>query len=259
MECKELLEKERRYTLFLVGTIDHSIDPIVRAIGAWSGEINLSSIAIRVTLAVIIGGIIGAERATKHHVAGLRTHILVCLGACVAMLTNEFISPNADAARLGAGVVTGIGFLGAGTILVTSRNQVKGLTTAAALWASGAVGLAIGIAFYTLALFSTLFIVIALIFLPRIERVLQYRARSYSIHVELFARPDLKKLLDYLRENNIVIKTLEYDPSYANTGLSVYSISMASKKNANGKYTYHRELIKKLSELDYVNYVEFMD
>lgn len=245
--------------MFFTGTVDHFLDPIVKLLGNWSGDINAWSVFIRVILSVLIGGIIGAERATKHHVAGLRTYILVCLGACVAMLTNEFISQNADVARLGAGVLTGIGFLGAGTIMVTSRNQVRGLTTAAALWASGAVGLAIGIGFYTLALASAAMIIIALIFLPKIEFALQKGAKSFDIHIELLSRPDLKKFLDYVRTQNVLVKSIEYDPAYANTGLSVYSIALYAMPNEQGKRIRHKELIEDLAKLDYVNYVEFMD
>lgn len=245
--------------MFLSGIVDHSQDPIVKVFGDWAGDINVASVIMRVVLAVILGGIIGAERATKHHVAGLRTYILVCLGACIAMLTNEFISKNADVARLGAGVLTGIGFLGAGTIMVTSRNQVRGLTTAAALWASGAVGLAIGIGFYTLALSSAAMIIIALIFLPKIEGALQKNASLFDIHVELLSRPDLKSLLDYVRSQNIAVLSIAYDPAYANTGLSVYSLALKANKTKDKKRVTKSELFEGLKALEYVNYVEFMD
>lgn len=245
--------------MFFSGTVSHSQDPIVKMCGDWLGEINIYSIIIRVILAVLIGGLIGAERAKKHHVAGLRTHILVCLGATVAMMINDFISENADVARLGAGVLTGIGFLGAGTMVVTSRNQVRGLTTAAALWASGALGLAIGIAFYTLALATAVLIIFALIFLPKIEKTIQKNSKSYDIHIELLSRPDLKHLLEFLRSKNIVIKSLEYDSSYANSGLSVYSLSLYSQKDESGQRIKYEELLKELKTFNYVNYVEFMD
>lgn len=245
--------------LLLDGIINYSQDPIVNLIGDWIGEINIYSIIVRVILSVLIGGIIGAERASKHHVAGLRTHILVCLGSCVAMFINCFITENADVARLGAGVITGIGFLGAGTILVTSRNQVRGLTTAAALWTAGTLGLAIGVGFYTLALCATVLIIISLIFLPKIERALQKKSHSYDIHIELHARTDLKKLLAFLREKNIIISSISYDPAYANSGLSVYTLVLISKKNKDGKYLYYNDLVVQLRELEYVNYVDFMD
>lgn len=245
--------------MILTGIVNHSQDPIVKLVGSWAGEINIYSIIIRVILAVLIGGLIGAERAKKHHVAGLRTHILVCLGATVAMMINDFISENADVARLGAGVLTGIGFLGAGTMVVTSRNQVKGLTTAAALWASGAIGLAIGIAFYTLALATAILIIFSLIFLPKIERSIQKNSKSYDIHIELLSRPDLKKLLDFLRSKNIMIKSITYDASYANSGLSVYSLSLYAEKDEKNNRVKYQDLLNDLKTFDYVNYVEYMD
>lgn len=234
-------------------------DPIVKLVGDWAYDINVWSVILRVVLACLIGGIIGAERASKHHVAGLRTYILVCLGSCAAMMTNQFISDSADVARLGAGVVTGIGFLGAGTIMVTSRNQVRGLTTAAALWACGCVGLAIGIGFYTMAIAAAIVILLALVLLPKIEQSLQDRAKLVDIHIELLSRPDLKKLLEYVRSNNIQVLSIAYDPAYANTGLSVYSIALKINKNEQGKYIKHDLLLKKLKALEYVNYVEYMD
>lgn len=175
------------------------------------------------------------------------------------MMTNQFISDSADVARLGAGVVTGIGFLGAGTIMVTSRNQVRGLTTAAALWACGCVGLAIGIGFYTMAIAAAIVILLALVLLPKIEQSLQDRAKLVDIHIELLSRPDLKKLLEYVRSNNIQVLSIAYDPAYANTGLSVYSIALKINKNEQGKYIKHDLLLKNLKALEYVNYVEYMD
>lgn len=234
-------------------------DPIVKLVGDWAYDINVWSVILRVVLACLIGGIIGAERASKHHVAGLRTYILVCLCSCAAMMTNQFISDSADVARLGAGVVTGIGFLGAGTIMVTSRNQVRGLTTAAALWACGCVGLAIGIGFYTMAIAAAIVILLALVLLPKIEQSLQDRAKLVDIHIELLSRPDLKKLLEYVRSNNIQVLSIAYDPAYANTGLSVYSIALKINKNEQGKYIKHDLLLKNLKALEYVNYVEYMD
>lgn len=98
-----------------------------------------------------MGGVIGLERDLKNHAAGFRTYILVCLGSSIVMMTNQFIFNNyelGDPARMGAQVISGIGFLGAGTIMVTNHNHVKGLTTAAGLWSAACIGLAIGIGFY---------------------------------------------------------------------------------------------------------------
>jgi putative Mg2+ transporter-C (MgtC) family protein len=118
-------------------------------------EVTYLAIAIRILAAVIIGGFIGLERGLKNRPAGLRTYMLVCVGACIVMLTNQYmvqVYGTGDPVRMGAQVVSGIGFLGAGTIIVTRRNQIKGLTTAAGLWSAAGVGLALGIGFYEAAL-----------------------------------------------------------------------------------------------------------
>ena len=122
----------------------------------WLLEPNLLTLLIRTLLALICAGVIGFERGAHGSAAGLRTHILVCLGAMIAMCTGVFVSMyyQADAERIGAQVVSGIGFLGAGTIMV-NRGHVKGLTTAAGLWASACIGLAIGTGFYEAAIIGT--------------------------------------------------------------------------------------------------------
>ena len=118
-------------------------------------EITYLSIVLRILASIIVGGLIGLERRMKNRPAGLRTYMLVCVGACLVILTNQYIyqvTGSGDPMRLGAQVVSGIGFLGAGTIIVTKHNQIKGLTTAAGLWASAGVGLAFGVGFYEAAL-----------------------------------------------------------------------------------------------------------
>ena len=129
------------------------VDPIVKLFGengSWLANLSFGSIIVRLALAIILAGSIGIERAIKKHAAGLRTYILVCVASCMAMIADAFIVETygtGDAARFGAQVISGIGFLGAGTILVTSRSQVKGLTTAAGLWAVACLGLTIGAGF----------------------------------------------------------------------------------------------------------------
>lgn len=115
-------------------------------------ELNWISITVRLLLALICGGILGIEREKKRRPAGLRTYMLVCVGAAFVMITNEYMSfkyEGVDPSRMGAQVISGIGFLGAGTIIVTGRNRVKGLTTAAGLWAAACIGLAAGAGFYS--------------------------------------------------------------------------------------------------------------
>ena len=238
--------------------INRFIDPIVRLLGEnfiWLSELTIGSIIVRLTLVIIFSGIIGIERASKKHEAGLRTYVLVCVGAAVAMLTNQFIFEafgTGDVGRIAAQVISGIGFLGAGTILITSRNQIKGLTTAACLWACACMGLAIGIGFYTLTIVGFVLIIIVLVLLNPLEKYLLKFVSTYSIHIELLARTDLKELINLSRKMNMKILSIERNAAYANSGLSVYTINF--KKIQKNEENSH--FIQKIKELPYVNYVE---
>lgn len=232
------------------------VDPIVKFFGEWLKDVNFYSIIIRLLLAVLCGGIIGIERATRRHAAGFRTYILVCVGACMATLTNQFIFQQfdgGDIARLGAQVISGIGFLGAGTILVTSKNQIKGLTTAAGLWACACMGLGIGVGFYTLALVAVMIIMLALTLLPKIESYFTERTRSMEIHVEFENRTDLKDFITYVRNQDLKIVSLEYNTAYSSTGISVYTIAITQEKK---KMKNHIEIINDIKKLPFVNHVE---
>ena len=127
----------------------------------WLLEPNLLTLIIRTLMAIICAGVIGFERDAHGSAAGLRTHILVCLGAMIAMSTGVFAATHfsGDASRIGAQVVSGIGFIGAGTIMV-NRGHIKGLTTAAGLWTSACIGLAIGTGFYEAAIVGSIAVLI---------------------------------------------------------------------------------------------------
>jgi len=125
---------------------------------------------IKLVLAVILGGLVGIEREIIHRPAGLRTHMLVCMGACIFMIVSQEF--NADPARIAAGVVTGVGFIGAGTIIAGRRRgseTVRGITTAASLWATSGIGMLVGIGDFVLSVFSTLLVVLILWF-GKVER-----------------------------------------------------------------------------------------
>mgnify|MGYP003291502609 CR=1 FL=1 len=139
-----------------------------------SEPLSIFNVFIRLVLAVIAGGIIGNERGKHGSAAGLRTHILVCIGACVSSLTGIFASLNlgyqGDVFRISAQVISGIGFLGAGMIIIKNTSMVTGLTTAAGLWTTGTIGIAIGFGFYFGAILATMFCVFTAAFLTRFER-----------------------------------------------------------------------------------------
>lgn len=182
-------------------------------------EVTDLAILIRITAAVLIGGIIGMERSIKNRPAGLRTYMLVCVGSCLIMLTNQYIYQTVgagDPMRLGAQVVSGIGFLGAGTIIVTKHNQIKGLTTAAGLWAAAGVGLALGIGFYEAAIIAALAIYCTLTVLQFVEDRVNRKTKVLEIYTELSNDIPLGRFLHSLRSADLEIEDIQYEK---NTGL----------------------------------------
>jgi len=138
--------------------------------------VNLFSTIVRLTLAFILGGVIGLEREKKGVSAGLRTHILVTVGSALIMLTSLYIygmfkeeGCAIDPGRIAAGVVTGVGFLGAGTI-IRSKEGIRGLTTAASIWISAAIGLAVGCGYFSAAIIVTGASYLALSILKKLEK-----------------------------------------------------------------------------------------
>ncbi len=152
-------------------------------------DFNLASIALRLTLSVFLGGLIGMERGRRGRAAGLRTHILVCLGASMASLMGVYITQelalSSDASRIAAQVISGISFLGAGTIITKGRFRVSGLTTAAGLWATAAIGLALGYAFFEGALIATLLTVLTITVLSHFEARINRKNARLGIYIEL--------------------------------------------------------------------------
>lgn len=149
-------------------------------------QFNEITVIIRIILAAIIGGLIGSERGRHGRAAGLRTHILVCLGAAMTSLTSLFISETlgfgGDVARLSAQVISGIGFLGAGMIMIKSGNSITGLTTAAGMWATAAIGIAVGYGFYVGAIVAAVICIFSVTVLSRLEK--ERKSGAY-VYVEL--------------------------------------------------------------------------
>ena len=173
-------------------------------------------ILLKLLLAMVFGGIIGLEREIGHRPAGFRTHTLVCMGSAVVMMTSEFLITNytsnpPDPARLGAQVISGIGFLGAGTIL-KDGSRVRGLTTAASLWVVACIGLAIGVGFYWGALAATLFSYITLVVLKKFENLVP-GLRDFEITLEIPNAPgQIAQITNVLAQLNIRIRDIKVDP-----------------------------------------------
>lgn len=184
--------------------------------------LSLAAILIRMLLAVLCGGIIGIEREFKRRPAGFRTHILICMGAAITTLTSEFLMLEmhytADISRLGAQVIAGIGFIGAGTIIVTRHQRVKGLTTAAGLWTVAIVGLCIGCGFYEGAVVTTLLVLVAGLVFAKLEYWITSHAPEVNVMLEYTDEGCLETFLQLFRDKNVKILHMEIArPTFGDT------------------------------------------
>ena len=196
---------------------------------------NWVSVVFRLAIATVCGGIIGFDRGRKRRPAGFRTYMIVCIGAALTMLISQHLfwrGYTTDLSRLGAQVVSGIGFLGAGTIIVTGRQQIKGLTTAAGLWASACMGLAIGAGFYFGALVGFLLVLFTMTVLSYVEGRIIASARNMNIYVEYTSSTDVGVLIDSIKKLDVKIYDIEIRRSRASEG--VYPSSIISLKLPKG-------------------------
>lgn len=176
-------------------------------------EVTYLAVILRIVTAVIVGGVLGLERGMKNRPAGLRTYMLVCVGACLIMLTNQYlwqVSNAGDPMRLGAQVVSGIGFLGAGTILHEGLT-IRGLTTAASLWMVSAIGLAVGSGMFFLSIMATVITMITLVTFHTWEKRFAATSRSDRRFVRITTsnRNDvIADITGYLTLNGIQVRSL---------------------------------------------------
>jgi len=171
------------------------------------------SVVIRLSLAVICGGIIGIERSRKRRPAGFRTHILICLGAAMTTLTSQYLflvmHLFTDMARLGAQVIAGIGFIGAGSIIVTGRRRVKGLTTAAGLWTAAIVGLCCGAGFYEGAVLATVLIMAAELLFSKLEYRIMGTSQDVHLLIQYESGPCLNEIIRRVHDQDATILDLD--------------------------------------------------
>ena len=225
------------------------------------GKITVVDIVLRLLGAVIVGFAVGAQRARTSHPAGIRTHILVALGSCVVMVTScilyeqtiaVFGTTPSDPARLGAQVINGIGFLGAGTIIVTGKQEVKGLTTAAGLWASACMGLAIGAGFYECVLIAFAMIFLSIRLFPIVDAYIQENARDINLYLEFNSMDDVSTIINQLKAQNVQIYDIDIERNRSGEQLhpsSIFSIRLNEKIP-------HTQLLSELAGLDCLCVIE---
>ena len=170
-------------------------------------ELTFLSMVLRFLTATLAGAVIGYSRGKAQHAAGLRTHILVCIGAAGAMIVGEYLVSvkgfDTDAARIPAQVISGIGFLGAGSIIVTGRSHVTGLTTAAGLWASACMGLAAGAGYFSCVLVMCVLILLVLEILYKVDKHYVSQSRQMFLYLEMQRGTRMGTVLSLLNEHHV--------------------------------------------------------
>ena len=214
------------------------------------------AVAIRLVIATACGSLIGWERVVRRHSAGIRTFALVSLGSAVAAVLNIYLALipnlNADVSRIPAGVVSGIGFLGAGTILVTGRNQIKGLTTAATLWVASCMGMAFGAGYLSVGFVCFGLVLIANLLLMHLSTRVEENSRYVSLYIEVEETNGIKKLRKSFKEMGYQVTSMNKTKDKTLSGTdTALMIDLDFKKRHS-----HLKLIDDLNNLDFVSYVE---
>lgn len=196
-------------------------------------NIDSWSVAVRMLLAVVCGGLIGIEREYKRRPAGFRTHMLICLGAAMTTLTSQYLCVHlqydTDITRLGAQVVAGVGFIGAGTIIVSRHQRVKGLTTAAGLWTTAIIGLALGSGFYEGALLTTVLLLLAEVVFSRLEYRIMNNTPEVNLYIEFADRKSLDDMLRLCQAQHVKTLNLEITRSADANTCAIFSLRLTRK------------------------------
>lgn len=231
----------------------HTIDPLTQALGPWASELTIYAVVLRIVLSILFSAIIGCERSSKRHAAGLRTFILVSFASTLAMTLDL---ANGGAFYLSAATVIAIAIITVNSILYSSKNQIKGLTTSVGLWACGILGMTIGAGLYTVSIIAFIALIFSLSLFPAIEVYLKNRSNHFEIHVELTSPEHLQTFVSTIRQLGMTIDDIELNPAYAGSGLSVYSIAISISSHELHKYKSHQEIIEALDTLEYVRHIE---
>lgn len=231
-------------------------------------QCNLPSVALRLVLAMIFGGMLGIERAKKGRAAGFRTYMFVCMGAALTVLLSQYesmmlagqwndvaqeVGIRTDVSRFGAQVINGIGFLGAGTIILTGRQEIKGLTTAAGLWASACMGLAIGSGFYECAVLGFILILVTTVLLDRVSSWIVSTARNMDLYIEFEKMEDLGQIIAVFKDMNIQIFDVDIQREKHPNGSVAIGAVISSRLPR--KET-HSNVMSVISKFDFVTIVD---
>ncbi|MDY6399354.1 MAG: MgtC/SapB family protein [Synergistales bacterium] len=233
-------------------------DPLIEYLGEWAVGINFYSVIFRICLVLVLAALVGCERSSKRHSAGLRTFIIISLASAVSAMVDLSILAKTEHGFpvISAASVVSIAMISGNSILFSSKSQIKGLTTSAGLWACGIIGLATGAGLYTIALLSFIALLCSISQLPLIETILKDRSNHFEILLELKNTYNLQDFVTTIRKLGLKIDDIESNPAYLNSGLSVYSVSITISQRDFKKYKRHRDIIEALRTLDYIHHIE---
>lgn len=233
------------------------VDEIANILGPWSQGLNTGSVLLRIVLSLVLSAIVGYERSSKRHSAGLRTFIIVSLAATTAAIVEGYFQAQGSTGPwISAAVILSIAMLSGYSIFFSSKGQIKGLTTSAGLWTCGIIGLAIGLGLYTVAIIAWAALLCSLSWFPVVEAYLKDKSNHFEVHLELKNKSDLQIFSTTIRRLGMRIEDIELNPAYRNSGLSVYTVSFTISSQELKKYKRHSQIIEALRSLDYIAYIE---
>lgn len=216
-------------------------------------DLNLVSVIVRIFLSMLCGGSIGVERGRAHQAAGMRTYMLVCMGAAMVMMTGQYMFihfQTGDPARLGAQVVSGIGFLGAGSIIIAGKTKIRGLTTAAGLWTSACIGLSIGIGFYEAGIVATSAVFLIMTRLRRLEYHLINDDEWFRFYVEMEENVKISRVAQELLSIGIQMGEMRMEQNAESFQKVVISLSDKNHRS-------REEVTKYLEKIDGILFVKY--
>ena len=224
---------------------------IVRITQGW----GWAAITLRLAIAAVVGILIGLNRELKNRSAGIKTHVLVCVGSALATMTSEYVSiafpGQGDINRIGAQVISGVGFLGVGTIIITGKKQVRGLTTAAGLWACACAGIAIGIGFIEGTVIATAMIIFTLIVLDRLDKFIHRHSRTIDLYLEFYNNSDINSLVSWMHEHRVRVDNINITRSSIKGEGPVATLTVIAPDEQT-----RSSLVEMLRESEFIRYSE---
>lgn len=220
-------------------------------------EFNDVTALIRLLMALLASGILGMERTRKLRPAGMRTYMLVCIGACSTMLGGIYLyetyGPGFDPARMAAQVISGIGFIGAGTIMVAPHQKVRGLTTAAGLWGVACLGINIGVGNYVIALGVFVAMLITMFLADKLEVIFFRHLRRIHVTVLIQSLDVVTVIRDKMKEMDILLSNLEFTQAIEGQGIAMTCFLRLQHR------TVHQNAVEVLEKIPGVVHVELLD